>query len=430
MSEYQSANEYLVTLKKRGVHLGLQRMERWAEALGHPESTVPCVHVAGTNGKGSVAAMLAAIIRTAGLRTGLYTSPHLVKLGERVQVDGVSLKPEDIVAAIGELAPLAAGLVTPATPDAHPSYFEFMTGLAFRHFSRRRCDFNVIEAGVGGRLDATNIVKPEVSIITSIGLDHCDLLGDSLEKIAAEKAGIIKLGCPVVLGRLPKSAELVIRAIALERNARVWSVTEEFSDSIARCPQTNLAGDYQRWNAAVAMLAIRLLPARWRLYEAIVTRGLQQVVWPGRWQRLTLGKRFVILDASHNAEGAQVLEANLTQLTAETGRAPVVVVGVLGAARAKPLFEVIGRHAGEIHLVVPQQSRACSHAQLAALVPASYRGAVRRSTLAELFPAPGASFAGEGDAPVVVTGSIYLVGEVLACLEPARGPVESELQDF
>ncbi len=430
MSDYANAEQYLGALKKHGVRLGLERMEHWVAALGHPEAAVPCVHVAGTNGKGSVAAMLASIFRTAGWRTGLYTSPHLVRLGERVQVNGVPLTAAEIAATTRALEPVAAGLVTPATPDGHPSYFEFMTALAFRHFAAQRCDFAVIETGVGGRLDATNVVMPEVSVITSIGLDHCEMLGDTLEQIATEKAGIIKPDRPVVLGLVPAVAEAVIRSAAARHGVRVWSVAEEFGEALARYPQTNLAGDYQRWNAATAVLAARLLPPRWRLDEATVGRGLQQVVWPGRWQRTRVGGRLMLLDASHNAEGAQVLGANLARLTTETGRAPVVIAGVLGAARARPLFEVLGRHASALHLVVPQQSRACSHAQLEAFVPAGFRGRVRLSTLMELFPSPGILAADGTDEPVVVTGSIYLVGEVLARLDPTLGPVESELQDF
>lgn len=426
MSDYAAAKEFLLSLKKRGVQLGLGRMRGWCAALGHPETAVPCIHLAGTNGKGSVAAMLAAVLREAGWRTGLYTSPHLVRLGERVQVDGAVLSEAELAAAVAELQPVVASLA----PDWRPTYFEFMTGLAFRHFAAQRCDIAVIETGVGGRLDATNVVLPEVSVITSIGLDHAEILGDTLEKIAAEKAGIIKPGRPVVLGRMPATAEAVIRAVALESSAPVHDVAAEFGEATKRYPDTNLAGDYQRWNAATAMLAARLLAPRWRIDAATVTRGLGRVSWPGRWQRCDVGGRLVVLDTSHNAEGAQVLDTNLTQLRAETGRAPTIVSGVLGLTRAKPLFEVIARHAGAIHLVMPRQARASTVEQLRALVPAEFDGAIATSTVEALFPTPARCTAAGGTAPVVVTGSIYLAGEVLARLDPARGPLESELQDF
>jgi dihydrofolate synthase/folylpolyglutamate synthase len=287
----------------------------------------------------------------------------------------------------------------------------------------------IVEVGMGGRLDATNVVQPEIAVITSISLDHCEQLGDTVEKIAAEKAGIIKPARPVVIGRLPAGAERVIRQIAAERGCRVISVTAEFGNDLARYPTTNLEGDYQRWNAATATLAARSLPARWKLTDEIIARGLQAVDWPGRWQRLSLGDRKLILDTSHNPEGAGVLEQNLRQL-AQIAGAPVVVVGVLGAARARPLLETIARFAREIHLVVPNQARACSQAELAALLPATFAGRVVHSTVAELFPAAQACSAGDAGDTVVVTGSVYLIGEVLERIAPERGAGEGRLQDF
>jgi len=387
------------------------------------------VHVAGTNGKGSTAAMIDAILHAAGWRTGLYTSPHLVRLGERVQVDRVPLSEAEIMAYTAELAPVAEKIGA-GDPDEQPSFFEFMTAMALLQFARKRCDMAIVEVGMGGRLDATNIVMPEVAVITSIGLDHCEQLGDTLEKIAAEKGGIIKPGRPVVIGRMPAVAEREIRAIAARQNAPVRSVREEFGEATERYPETNLEGDYQRWNAATAVLAVRALGPRWRVDEATLARGLRQVSWSGRWERITIGGRPVVLDASHNPEGAEVLEANLRRLVEETGRAPVVVTGVLGTARARPLLETIARYAREIHFVVPQQPRACDFAELEALVPATFTGTVRRAKVAEIFPGPGECRLGGPEDVVVVTGSIYLLGEVMAQLQPARGPGEGRLQDF
>jgi dihydrofolate synthase/folylpolyglutamate synthase len=387
------------------------------------------IHVAGTNGKGSVAAMLDAILHTAGWRTGLYTSPHLVKLGERVQVNRHLLGEAEIIAYTNELRPVAE---QPAlfSADDHPSFFEFMTAMAFLQFAQQAANVAVIEVGLGGRLDATNVVEPEVTAITSIGFDHCEMLGDRLELIAAEKAGIIKTRRPVVLGRMPAVAEAVIRAIAAERKAPVTTVREEYGDELARYPQTNLEGDYQRWNAATATLVARLLPARWGLTDEVVARGLLHANWPGRWQRITLGGRPLILDASHNPEGAQVLDANLTKLVAEAGRKPVVVTGALGEYRARALLEVIARHASEIHLAVPHQARACGYEELEHCVPATFRGRVVRTTLGEVFPEPDRCAIGGAGDTVVVTGSIYLIGEVFERIEPGRGAGEGRLQDF
>jgi dihydrofolate synthase/folylpolyglutamate synthase len=288
----------------------------------------------------------------------------------------------------------------------------------------------VIEVGLGGRLDATNIVEPEVCVVTSIGLDHCDMLGDTLEAIATEKAGIIKPGRPVVIGRMPPEAEATLRDVAASRGARVLSVREEFGGDIERYPETSLEGDYQRWNAATATLAAGLLPSRFGISARSLEAGLRSVDWPGRWQRIVLGGRLAILDASHNAEGAGVLDSNLARLRLETGQSPVGIVGALGTLRARPLLEVLCRHCHELHLVVPQQPRASSHAELESLLPGTFRGKTVRSTVEKLFPGPGICTAGGSADVIVVTGSIYLLGEVLARLEPHRGRGEGRLQDF
>lgn len=428
-SDYLAVTEYLYSLKAGGVKYGIDRMQRLAAVLGHPERSYPVIHVAGTNGKGSVAAMLDAILHTAGWRTGLYTSPHLVKLGERVQVDRRLLTETEIVAYVNELRPLAAQAAAGAA-DEHATFFEFMTAMAFQQFQRRRVAVAIVEVGLGGRLDATNVVQPEITVITSIGLDHVAELGGTVELIAREKAGIIKPDRPVVIGRLPSAAEHVMREVAAHRQAPVHSVREVFGEELAAYPATNLAGDYQRWNAATATLAARLLPAKWRLTPDLVARGLQQVNWPGRWQRTTLGGRPLILDASHNPEGAEVLERNLQQLVAETGRKPVVIAGALGEFRARALLAVVCRYAREIHLVTPHQARASSFEELRALVPAAHRLLVQPGAVERLFPdARTCAVGGPGDT-VVVTGSIYLLGEVLERIEPGRGAGEGKLQDF
>ncbi|MEX2044835.1 MAG: folylpolyglutamate synthase/dihydrofolate synthase family protein [Opitutus sp.] len=412
---YKAVLEHLFGLKVQGKKFGIDRMRVLAEELGHPEQAVPCIHVAGTNGKGSVAAMIDAILRGAGWRTGLYTSPHLVKPGERVQVDRRPLTDDEIVAYVAELRPIA-DRIAEADPDNRPGFFEFMTAMAFLQFQRTQCDIAAIEVGLGGRLDATNIVMPGVSVITSIAMDHGEILGKDLEEIAGEKAGIIKEGRPVVIGRMPRAAEFRIRAVAAQRGSPAFSVGEEFGEDITGCPRTNLEGDFQRWNAATATLAVRALDGRWRVTEEAIARGLAQVDWPGRWQRTQIGGRLAILDASHNPEGAQALDANLSRLREETGRAPIVITGALGEERARPLLATICRHALEVHLVVPNQPRACTHEELEALVPPDFSGRVMRGTVEGLFPAQGGCTAGGPGDVLVVTGSIYLLGEVMARL--------------
>ena len=427
---YAAIQDYLFGLKTAGVKFGVDRMRILSARIGNPERAVPCIHVAGTNGKGSVSAMLEAILRASGQRTGLYTSPHLVRLGERVQVNRAILAEGEITAYVQELQPLADAIASRGGLDDRPSFFEFMTAMAFLQFARKNCDLSIIEVGLGGRLDATNIVEPEVSVVTSIGLDHCEMLGNTFEAIAAEKAGIIKPGRLVVIGRMPLGAETTLRRVATSMGARLVSVREEYGDDVDRYPKSNLEGDYQRWNAATATLAARLLPKGFGISEKTIESGLGAVDWPGRWQRTMLGGRLAILDASHNPEGAAVLDSNLSRLFLETRRQPVAIVGALGAMRAGPLLEVLCRHCREIHLVVPHQARASSHADLEALVPWTFRGRTLRSTVEELFPSASICTAGGRDDVIVVTGSIYLLGEVLSRLEPKRGPGEGRLQDF
>lgn len=463
LSDYPAVKDYLYGLKAGGMKFGIDRMLRLTAALGHPERSYPVIHVAGTNGKGSVSAMLESVLRASGCRTGLYTSPHLVRLGERVQVNRRLLTEDEIVAYVRELRPVAERAAAFAA-DEHATFFEFMTAMALLQFQRQRVDVAIVEVGMGGRLDATNVVQPEVTIITSIGLDHCMELGDTVEKIAREKAGIIKPGRPVVIGRLPADAERVIREVAMTQGAPVHSVREVFGDDIARYPATNLEGDYQRWNAATATLAARLFgrrpaeggaliasppvrrdveaiqlerhgsaPAEPRddrpLNDDVIARGLLHVDWPGRWQRLTVGDRTVILDASHNPEGAQELEKNLVRLERETGRKPVIIAGALGEFRARSLLEVVVRHAATLHIVVPNQSRATPYDEMLALVPADRRGLVRPGVLAEIFPDAHTCTLGHAGDTIVITGSIYLLGEVLERLQPVAAS-ESRLQDF
>jgi dihydrofolate synthase/folylpolyglutamate synthase len=411
--------DYLYGLKPRGSRLGVDRMRPFAAALGHPEAAMPFVHVAGTNGKGSVAAMIEAILRGAGWKVGLHTSPHLVHLGERVQVNRQPLSDARIIEYIRDLDAVADSIATGENEENRPSFFEYMTAMALLEFKRTKCDIAIFEVGLGGEFDATNIVLPEVSVITSIGLDHCEWLGDSIEQIARAKAGIIKSGRPVVIGRIPPEAERVVRDMAKARQSTVISVREQFGDSVAGYPLTNLAGDYQRLNAATATLAVSCLDARWGITPEIILRGLHAVDWPGRWQRASIGGRRAILDASHNEEGARVLDANLGALVAETGRAPLVIVGVLGVERAVPLLEVILRHAKEVHLVVPGQPRAVGWEELESLVPETDRGRTKRATIAEIFPGGDRCMIGGPDDTIVVTGSIYLLGEVMKRIRPA-----------
>ena len=208
------------------------------------------------------------------------------------------------------------------------------------------------------------------------------------------------------------------------------SVREEYGEDIERYPSTSLEGDYQRWNAATAALVARALGPGWKLTDEVIARGLAEVRWTGRWQRGRIGATEVVFDSSHNPEGADVLEQSLSRLVSETGRSPVVITGALGHARARALLETVCRHAREVHLVVPNQARACGFEELESLIPPSFTGLVARATLDALFPAPDRCTVGEPGDVVVVTGSIYLLGEVLSRVHPELGANEGRLQDF
>ena len=396
---------WLTGLRNLGSRLGVDRMRLLSARLGQPEIAAPCFHVAGTNGKGSTCAMIEAIQRAHGRRTGLYTSPHLVSIGERIQIDRTPLTDAEVVAHAEALRPHYEA-IRALDPEDAPTFFELITAAAFVEFAARRVDVAVLETGLGGRLDATNVCAPEVCVITSIGLDHQEYLGPTHAAIAGEKAGIIKPGIPVVIGDLPSEAEAVVVARAREVGAAFYFVRDRFPQGL---PETSLPGEHQRRNAGAALLACELA-SRLPIDEAKARAALLTVEWAGRWQshRLTDGRRLIV-DGSHNEEGARVVEPLLASLSS-----PTVIVGALGSERARPLIETATRHAARLVLVRPDNERACSVEELAALIPADFRGEVRRASVAELFPSP-ATCAAAGET-LVVLGSLYLVGEVLARL--------------
>ncbi|MGC9451886.1 MAG: bifunctional folylpolyglutamate synthase/dihydrofolate synthase [Oceanipulchritudo sp.] len=428
LSSYEAVRGYLYGLKHRGAIYGIDRMRELSRHLGHPERGYPVIHVAGTNGKGSTCAMLEAVFRAAGNRTGMFTSPHLVHQGERVQVDRHMLTREEIVTYTRRLKPIAEAIER-AHPGHHPSFFEFMTGMAFLHFAEAQVDIGIIETGLGGRLDATNVVDPEISIITSISLDHTEILGDTLEAIASEKAGILKSGKPVVMGLLPPEAAHVIERVARERGCPLHRVPAVFGTDEARFPMTSLPGDYQRRNAATATLAARVIGDAFGITEEHIRHGLLHVNWAGRWERHALADRGIVLDATHNPEGALHLERNLEQFVREKGYKPVILTGTLGLPRARALIPVACRFASELHLLVPKQPRACSFDDLRSEIPSTYSGPVFESTVRELFPAPGICQAGEAGRDLVATGSIYLIGEIMEALYHELPVGEDVLQD-
>ena len=394
---YESVRTWLYGLRNRGSSYGIDRMREFVEILGHPQLTFPCIHVAGTNGKGSVSAMLERIYRGSGLRVGLFTSPHLVHQGERIQVDRCRLSEDEILQYTNELLP-HANQIAQRDPDNHPTFFEWMTAMAFVHFKRSKVDLAILETGLGGRLDSTNVVQPQASVITSIGLDHTEILGETLGEIAKEKAGIIKRGRPVILGRMPEEASRVIKRIAKQKGSIVHSVEENFARRDLPC--TNLFGTVQEWNAAIAVTTCEALGEQFPVSSEVIEASLQDVSWAGRWSELRAGDRTIIFDAAHNADALESLCENLSSLQ----HPPYVVAGFTGSAdRAKALLPVLEAKATEVVVVQPTHDRGLHPSQL---------GIKSKASIQELFPANSVCTLGPSDSTVVVTGSIYLVAEI------------------
>lgn len=427
---FEQTREYLFSLRNKGSTYGIDRMADFIEALGRPDQAYPIIHIAGTNGKGSTAAMLERIFRAAGYKTGLFTSPHLVFLGERIQVNREPLTPELITELIGKLD-VHAKAVARSNPDNHPTFFEFMAAMGMVHFKREQVDIAIFETGLGGRLDATNVVDPEVSIITSIGLDHTHILGDTVEQIAGEKAGIIKPGKPVIMGRVPDQGADVILQVAKENDSPVISVQEDYGDALEAYPETNLFGTFQRWNAATAIACCKLLDTQFPGIEGVSETALQSVDWPGRWQRLELPcGRNLILDATHNPEGSFFLDENLGALEKELGRKPWIVAGTLGEFRAQFLMPVAARHARGLYLLETQQPRTATFDDLRKWVPEHSDFPVENTDKETLFPDQQSCAIGEPGDTIVVTGSIYLLGEVLERLTGQEAESGAALQDL
>ncbi len=405
---YAATCDFLYALRNQGSKYGLERMQAFLACLKNPQERFPLIHVAGTNGKGSVCAILEALYRDNGYKTGLFTSPHLLHLGERLQVNRQPLQEAALMEYTARMRPLAETLAK-ENPELGPTFFEYMAAMAFLRFSEAQVDLALIETGLGGRLDATNVVDPELSIITSIGLDHCDLLGDTLSAIAREKGGIIKPHKPVLFGFLPPEAEAALRAIAKERQSPVYTLAERFPDP-ETLPETNLHGRFQQHNAGLALYATEILQQRFPISKH---NALQQVNWPGRWQTIALPDRSLILDATHNSEGAAYLAENLQQLKEK----PIIIAGTLGEERGRSLIETVAPHARELILVEPSQPRATSTQSLRRHLPDPYPIPVRDDTLAQLFPSKDCCTAGQPGATILVTGSIYLIGEIMSRIQ-------------
>jgi dihydrofolate synthase/folylpolyglutamate synthase len=404
MSSYTEALAWLYGTQERGVKLGLDRMRAFLAALGWQEGRLRFIHVAGTNGKGSVCAMIDSMCRAGGLRTGLFTSPHLITFRERILVEGGMVSREEIGERLGHIREVSE------STGIQPTFFEITTALAFEIFQDRALDLIVLETGLGGRLDSTNVVHPLVSVITSIGLDHTQLLGGTIAEIAREKAGIIKPGVPVVTGPLPDGAGAVVAEIATGREAPLLKVTEAVEDQTL-----GLKGAHQRMNAAIALRALDA--AGIGLSPEQIARGLRSISWPGRFQ--DTGRGF-ILDGAHNPDSAARLAATWREEYGD--RRAQVIFGVLQDKDAEGICGALAPIAAEF-LVVPVRSPRSRSVENLMEIAAAHAPSRACASLAE-----ASGVARPGDVPALITGSLFLVGEALVVLGLAHEEQEISSQ--
>jgi dihydrofolate synthase/folylpolyglutamate synthase len=398
------------------MRLGLEAIDAVCERLGRPERKVPAVLIAGTNGKGSTAATLSAIAAAAAIRTGLYTSPHLIHVTERFRLEEQDATEEELDASLFRVFEAAD-----RAPQIPVTYFEALTAAAFLLFSERSLDLSILEVGLGGRFDATNVSSPQLSVVTSISLDHTAELGPTVAAIAREKAGVFRSARPALVAGTAEEALQVFREIAAGVGAQLHEMAEETSWKVLnvspgptrfhlQTPQrayelcTPLPGAHQAGNASVAVRAAELLGPDFRISAEAAARGVASVRWPGRLERFDVRGRAVWLDGCHNAEGA----ASLAEFLTRTGLRPDLVFGAMGDKDVESMAAAIGAAVEQIRLVPLKTDRAATPEELLRRI-APWRPDARISpspsaALEELLSRPAGK-------PIIVAGSLYLVGE-------------------
>ncbi len=428
-----SLSSALEALYRRAAHvikLGLDVETQILTRLGNPQFFCPVIHVAGTNGKGSVCAMLESVLRAAGLKTGLYTSPHLIRFNERMRVSGMPITDGEL-SALFELVD-RADREQAAGPEGRPAtFFEFTTAMAFEHFRRQGAQVAVLETGLGGRLDATNVVTPVVSVITRLGIEHTQYLGKTLAEIAAEKSGIIKPGGTVVCSPMPEEVRDVVAQVAREKKARLILADEVVT--VRRLGQDlrgqkikietaaadygplvlPLIGRFQLENVATAIAALECFGAisGMNVDPADIQRGLGSVQWPARCQVLSENPA-TILDVAHNPNGAEALAGTIREIVRH--RKVGLVVGLLADKDCRGFMSAFSGLAEKCWAVPIHNERALPQDQLVACIRASGMD-VEACSLPEAL-ARAQEWAKINDSVVCIAGSLYLAGEVLANL--------------
>ena len=397
---YAEAIQFLYGLQLFGANFGLESTRKLAALAGNPQEKLRFIHVAGTNGKGSTCAMLESIYRAAGLRVGLFTSPHLVSFRERIQVNRQLTPENELIRLVEEIQPLLQQF--PA--DNHLTLFEVVTVMALKFFAEQNCDLVIWETGLGGRLDATNIVTPLASVITNIAFDHTQWLGDTLEKIAAEKAGIIKRGVPAITAAAQPEVLAVIERVAREQQAALAQIqVSGFRFQVSGLP---LPGEHQKQNAALALATVEVLQKQIPVAEDKIRDGLATVNWPGRLQLIERGGQKILLDGAHNVAGVEALRAALPD------DAPTLIIGLLADKDWRPMCEMLAPLAGKIFTVPVASGRTADVNELAK----TFHAANPAATVIVCQNFSEALKACKDEAFVVVTGSLYLIGEALELL--------------
>jgi dihydrofolate synthase/folylpolyglutamate synthase len=416
------AKRFLESLSRFGWRLGLERMHRVLEALSHPESRFRVLHVAGTNGKGSTCAFAASMLRCAGLRVGLYTSPHLVRVNERIQVNGAEISDQEFtegIEAVLRAFPQARASDDPLT------FFEMVTVLALWYFARKSVDVAVLETGLGGRLDATNVVHPAAAVVTRIGLDHTGLLGGTLAAIAGEKAGIFKPGAQAIIARQPSEALEVLETCARAAQGHPRVAGRDFAlegegpfrfragERVIGRLNLSLVAPYQRENAEVAVEAVHaILP---EIDPRAVRQGLANTRWPGRLET-ACSTPLTILDGAHNPDGARALAQAVHVLWPD--RRVVLVLGVLADKDYRTIASALLPLACRAFLASPRTERALDAGVLAGIAEEmGIECAVCSSIAAAVRAAQTEARMDEERSLVLVAGSLYVVGEARALLE-------------
>jgi len=422
VDSYSETLNRIYNLRGGVIDLRLDRMERALALFNHPEKTFPSFHIAGTNGKGSTAAMLHRILCLGGYRTALYTSPHLVSFTERIRIGDQEISPDEVVALAAEVwqSTLAA--------DVALTFFEFVTAMAFVYFARQGVDVAVVEVGLGGRLDATNLVTPVVSMITTISKDHEAYLGSDLRSIAREKAGIIKPKIPVVLGDLPAEVLDLFEEIASGRGARTYLFEREFRiflknpglfDYIGihqNIPELSLAlrGRHQRNNAAVALGALEVAGGAFPVSGALIREGLATVSWPGRFE-VMLERPTVVLDGAHNGEGVKALLETIEDF--RQGRRIKLLFASMEDKEWRLMLNMLVDVVDEVVLTRVSMERSAEPKQLASHVA----GRVPHRVMNDARQGLGYLLTSARPEDIVlVAGSLYLLGEVRPVVQEAR----------